>query len=323
VSDDSLWKRPTRRGDEESSIWSVDESARRSLDPRAASEWAPDGASAAPVGPAPVVIPAGLDEPTAPIAISRPDAWPAVGSSVFAADDTPTSELLPIGDPTPVHGAPMPGRAARRRRGWWVWTRRVLLSLLGVLALASAYYGVSLYQVWSVGRHDQARPVDAIVVMGAANYNGRPSPLLQARLDHALELYQSKEAAYIVVTGGKQPSDRYTEAAASRRYLVKHGVPDTAILSEESGHSTWQSLDGVSVLLHKRFAKPRVLIVTDPFHCLRSRLIAQEVRLTAYVSATRTSPWTASTQFHRSVKEAAGIAIGRIIGFHRLWKVTG
>lgn len=270
-------------------------------------------------------------EPTAPIGIERPSVTAAdeaaggwVRSDVgIVGDDTPTGELPAVADPTPVHGAPLPGRAARRRRPWWVWTRRVLLTVLGLSVLAAAYYGFTLYQVWSAGRHDQARAVDAIVVMGAANYDGRPSPLLQARLDHALELYTAKLARYIVVTGGKQPGDRFTEATASRRYLVKKGVPDTAILAEDTGRSSWQSLQAVSTLLRKRFTKPRVLIVTDPFHSLRCRLIAGEVGLRAYTSPTRTSPWGSSTQFKHSLKEAAGISVGRIIGFHRLWKVTG
>jgi uncharacterized SAM-binding protein YcdF (DUF218 family) len=192
-----------------------------------------------------------------------------------------------------------------------------------VLALgAVVYYGVTLWQVWSTGQSDQARPVDAIVVMGAANYDGRPSPLLRARLDHALELYEEGFAGQIIVTGGKLEGDRFTEAEASRRYLVDNGVPNDAILLENDGHSTWESLEGVAAIADEE-GIGRVLIVTDPYHSLRSRLIAQELGLTAYTSPTDTSPWGTGTQFRHSLKEAAGLAIGRVIGFERLWNVTG
>ena len=184
------------------------------------------------------------------------------------------------------------------------------LVVLALFVAGVAYYGVTLWQVWSTGHHDQARDVDAIVVMGAANYDGRPSPLLKARLDHALALYEEGLAPTIVVTGGKLEGDRFTEAEASRRYLVNQGVPDDAILSEDEGRSTWESLEGVAVLLGDKDIE-RVLIVTDPFHALRSRLIAQELGLTAYTSPTDSSPWGCGTQFKKSLKEAAGIAVGR------------
>ena len=94
------------------------------------------------------------------------------------------------------------------------------------------YYLVSLYQVWSTGRSDQARPVDAIVVMGAAQYDGDPSPQLAARLDHVAELWPQGLAPLVVVTGGNQPGDRFTEAEASAAYLVERGVPADAIVLE-------------------------------------------------------------------------------------------
>lgn len=238
-----------------------------------------------------------------------------------------TNEVPTIGDPTPVNGVPIVSRAARRRRKWVRWAIRSLFVLAGLTVLALVYYSITLYQVWSTGHNDQSRAVDAIVVMGAAQYDGRPSPLLQARLDHALELFRADLAPVIVVTGGKQSGDRFTEASASRKYLRSKGVPNSRILAEDEGASTWQSLEGVSTLLQKRLKgadrQPTVLIVTDPFHSLRARLIAKELDLKAYVSPTQTSPWGGGTQFRKSLKEAAGIAVGRIIGFRRLWSVTG
>jgi len=228
--------------------------------------------------------------------------------------------LMSDNDATPPEGVPRVARAARHPKRRWL--KRTILTLLALFLGGIVYYGVTLWQVWSTGQHDQARPVDAIVVMGAANYNGKPSPLLKARLDHALDLYNEGLAPIVVVTGGKLEGDRYTEAETSRRYLSDKGVPDEAIVAEEDGHSTWESLEGVADLLDER-GLDRVLIVTDPFHALRSRLIAQELGMTAYTSPTDTSPWGSGTQFRKSLKEAAGIAVGRIIGFHRLWNVTG
>ena len=216
-------------------------------------------------------------------------------------------------DPTPVGGIPI----VRRR-----WPRRIAAWVAVVSLIAVAYYGVTLYQVHSTGRSDQARAVDAIVVMGAAQYDGRPSPQLAARLDHAVELWSTGLAKVVVVTGGNQPGDRFTEADASAKYLVAHGVPAGSILKESLGHSSYASLDGVATILHQR-GLFRILLVTDPFHSLRSRLIAQELGLVAYVSPTRTSPVRGSRAFSRELEEAAGIAVGRIIGFKRLLSITG
>lgn len=230
---------------------------------------------------------------------------------------TPTVEVPAADvatDPTPVGGIPIAGR----RR----WGRRLAAVAVAVVLLAIGYYAVTVYQVHSTGRSDQARQVDAIVVMGAAQYDGRPSPQLAARLDHAADLWQLDLAQVVVVTGGNQPGDRFTEAEASANYLVDLGVPADVILQETVGHSSYASLDGVAQMLHDR-GLFRVLLVSDPFHSLRSRLIAQELGLVAYVSPTRTSPVRGSTAVAREFQEAAGIAVGRIISFKRLLAITG
>ena len=191
-----------------------------------------------------------------------------------------------------------------------------------LFAVALTYYVVTLYQVWSTGRRDQARPVDAIVVLGAAQYDGRPSPQLAARLDHVVTLWPRELAPLIVVTGGKQPADRFTEAEASARYLVERGVPEGVLVFENAGRSTYESLEGVADLLHERGLRT-VLLVTDPFHALRSRLSAEELGLEAYVSPTETSVVTGGSSFAKHLKEAAGVSFGRIMGFDRLSGLTG
>ncbi|NDF88685.1 MAG: YdcF family protein, partial [Actinobacteria bacterium] len=158
--------------------------------------------------------------------------------------------------------------------------RRVLQSLGVTVLIVAVYFLISLLQVWNTGRSADRQPVDAIVVLGAAQYDGRPSPQLQARLDHALELWNLNLASYIVVTGGKQIGDRFTEAASARKFLEEKGVASDLIFEENSGTTTYASLLAVSQIASQEKIS-RVLIVSDPFHLLRAKLIAKEVGLDA------------------------------------------
>ena len=195
--------------------------------------------------------------------------------------------------------------------------RPVLQSLGITVLIAAVYFLISLLQVWNTGRSADRQPVDAIVVLGAAQYDGRPSPQLQARLDHALELWNLNLASYIVVTGGKQEGDRFTEAATARKFFESSGVASDLIFEENSGTTTYASLFAVSkVAINLKIA--RVLIVSDPFHLLRAKLIASEVGLDASSSSTRTSVIQGGEEFRRNLQEAAGVAIGRIVGFQRV-----
>lgn len=198
---------------------------------------------------------------------------------------------------------------------------RRVLHVVGVVLVALVAYGLfSYWQVWSTGRSDQARPVDAIVVMGAAQYDGRPSPQLAARLDHALELWPEALAPMVIVTGGNQPGDRFTEADASAKYLVDRGVPPEAIVFEREGTTTYESLRNVSDKVGGTVDS--VLIVTDPYHALRSRLIADALGFDAFVSPTPSSVVSGANEVRRELAEAAGVAVGRIIGFDRLSGLT-
>lgn len=195
--------------------------------------------------------------------------------------------------------------------------RRVIQSLGVVIVFAAVYFFVSLLQVWNTGRSADRQPVGAIVVLGAAQYDGRPSPQLQARLDHALELWNLNLASYIVVTGGKQEGDRFTEAATSRKFFGSSGVASDLIFEENSGTTTYASLLAVSKVVSE-LKIARVLIVSDPFHLLRAKLIAKEVGLDATSSSTRSSVIQGGDAFKRNLQEAAGVAVGRIVGFDRL-----
>ena len=223
----------------------------------------------------------------------------------------PPANAEVVGDPTPVQPLPTPPRFVGRR---------ILQAALLLCVIALGYYLVSFWQVWSTGRSDEARAVDAIVVMGAAQYDGRPSPQLAARLDHAVNLWNEGRAPRVIVTGGNQEGDRFTEASASAAYLVERGVPSSAIVQEDAGSTTHDSLDRARALVGE--SVQTVLVVTDPYHALRSKLTAEEAGFTAYVSPAPDSVVAGATDLRRELAEAAGVAVGRIIGFERLSGLT-
>jgi uncharacterized SAM-binding protein YcdF (DUF218 family) len=193
---------------------------------------------------------------------------------------------------------------------------------MSVLVLAGfVYVFLNIVQVWSVGRSDSRKEVDAIVVMGVAQYDGRPSPQLQARLDHVLTLWEEGVAQLVVTTGGNQPGDRFTEARASADYLIAGGIPESSISMEDIGSTTLQSLQGVAEILNRR-GLTSVEIVTDPYHALRSRLIAQDLGLTAYVSPAENSAVTGGAEKRRMINEGLGISLAHVIGFRALDQLT-
>lgn len=188
--------------------------------------------------------------------------------------------------------------------------------VVALLAAAVLYLGVTFAQVWLAARNDQARPAEAIVVFGTAQYNGVPSPVLAARLDHAIELYEKDLAPVIVVTGGNQPGDQFTEATASANYLIERGVPDEDVLREVSGTTSWQSLAAAANFLDDRQITD-VLLVSDPFHSLRIRAMASELGLDGHSSPTKTSPIRGMTEARYMARETVAVAVGRIVGFRR------
>jgi uncharacterized SAM-binding protein YcdF (DUF218 family) len=168
--------------------------------------------------------------------------------------------------------------------------RRDLIRL-GLVGVAGGLFvvGYMSYRIWDQGGRDEARKADAIVVLGAAQYNGTPSPLFEARLAHAVQLYKDGIAPIFIVTGGKLPDDRTTEAAAARAYAVAHGVRAEAILVEDQSRTTLEQLRTVSEMLRDRGLHSAVL-VSDRTHMLRSLRIARDQGIEAYGSPTTTSP---------------------------------
>jgi uncharacterized SAM-binding protein YcdF (DUF218 family) len=168
-----------------------------------------------------------------------------------------------------------------------------VLSLLRVV-LGSALLVVALWcalvlSIFLFGRRDEARPADAIVVLGAAQWDGRPSPVLRARVDHAMALFQDGVAPLVIFTGGVGVGDTVSEAEAARRYAVRSGLPEAALQVERSGLSTGESMRSAVEMMLEQGLESAVL-VSDPFHMLRLRLFARRLGIRAYSSPTRTSP---------------------------------
>jgi len=164
--------------------------------------------------------------------------------------------------------------------------RRIVI--LGMLTVFSVWIlsAVSVL-IWS--SRDEARPAQAIVVLGAAQYAGKPSPVLRARLDHGLDLWERKLARFLILTGGTGFGDTTSEAAVGRTYAKKRGVPDTLILVENEGRTTIEAMKAVAGMLEVRGLNS-ALLVSDPFHMLRLRILARRFGFTPYTSPTRTSP---------------------------------
>jgi uncharacterized SAM-binding protein YcdF (DUF218 family) len=167
--------------------------------------------------------------------------------------------------------------------------RDLILVALAFALGACALTAYATFRVWQVGQMDGRRHVDAIVVMGAAQYNGVPSGALRARLDHAIELYQEGDAHYLITTGGKLPGDNYTEAETGLNYATAHGVPMSALLMEDTGSDTLESIQHVRAIFDT-LGLHTALFVSDRSHMLRVLRQAQDQGIEAWGSPTTTSP---------------------------------
>jgi uncharacterized SAM-binding protein YcdF (DUF218 family) len=191
--------------------------------------------------------------------------------------------------------------------------RWVLRVTVGLLSLAVLYVGVTFAQVWWAAGQDGARDASAILVMGAAQYDGRPSPVLRSRLDHAAQLWREGRAPLIIVTGGKQEGDRVTQGFAGYDYLTDLGVPEDAIKVEVEGIDSYTELSASALIVANAGLPPDVVVVTDPYHAFRVEQIAGEVGLDAAVSPTGTNQ-----SVRELVRESGAVALGRIVTYRRL-----
>ena len=192
------------------------------------------------------------------------------------------------------------------------WTIRIVLALIAFVVVVAGY--VAGHIMWVAG-HDSRPQSDAIVVLGASQYNGTPSPVFAARLDHAKALYDAHIASRIVTVGGNQPGDITTEAQAGQDYLVRKGVPSKAILPVRAGHDTLQSVRAVADVFKTRGWKTAVL-VTDPWHCLRARTMARDSGIDASTSPEHTGPAVGSftTNVHYIARETLAYVYYSLFG---------
>lgn len=208
-------------------------------------------------------------------------------------------------DPPPRNGSPRGAGVTPVR-----WVARLLL---GALLIGLLIVGGTAFRVWQVARVDDRRAVDAVVVLGAAQYSGDPSSIFAARLRHAEALYEEGLAPRIITVGGGQQGDVTTEAEAGRQYLIERKVPENAIVAVGEGSDTLGSLQAVAARA-EREGWGSVLIVSDPGHSLRARTMARDSGLEAWTSPTRSGPavQTRETQLRYIVRETGALLFYRL-----------
>jgi uncharacterized SAM-binding protein YcdF (DUF218 family) len=190
---------------------------------------------------------------------------------------------------------------------FWTLRRGIVAAAVVAIVLVLGWAAVVVAAALAAAR-DQARTADAIVVLGAAQYNGRPSPVFRARLDHAAALYQRGLAPVVLVTGGVGSGDTVSESEVGRRYLLKAGLPDDAVAALPAGESTSTSLDGVAGWFSGRQNR-RVLLVSDGFHMLRLAILARRLRLVPLTSPAPGSPIRANPRLNAGYFLAEGFKV--------------
>ncbi|GJM39471.1 MAG: membrane protein [Acidimicrobiales bacterium] len=195
----------------------------------------------------------------------------------------------------------------------WLPFRRARRLAAIAAATVAGYVLLTFFQVLQASGEDNRRPGDAIVVLGAAQYDGAPSPVLASRLDHAYELWASGVADMIVTTGSNQPGDRFTEGYAGFQYLLLAGVPEDELLVVTDGASSYEQLAATARQLRGLDIGESVILVSDPYHALRLRQIADQVGLDATVSST-----DGGSSIRQLVRETAAVSLGRILGYRRV-----
>lgn len=196
--------------------------------------------------------------------------------------------------------------------------RRRLLRLVGVVAgLVILYALVMAFWVWRAESWEATEGADVALVMGAAQYNGTPSPVFSARLDHALELYRQRRVAKVVVTGGRQAGDTFTEGYAGLRYLLSKGIPEADLVVVSDGSSTWESVAAAARVIRSN-GWTTAIVVTDPYHAFRARGIADEAGIDSQVSSTATA-----SSFGQFGREWVIVMPSELVGYGRVHRLIG
>ena len=191
----------------------------------------------------------------------------------------------------------------------------VAVLVLGVLGILLA----TAIAVWRAAHTDDARRVDhadAIVVLGAAQYNGTPTPVFVGRLEQAMLLFNEHRASRVIVLGGKEPGDVTTEGDAGRNYLIDHGLPASEVVAEPEGNDSYESLQAAAAYM-KAHDLHSAFLVSDPWHNLRIKKMATDLGITAYASATwRSAAHSESKRLEGYVRETFAYLDYRLLGGH-------
>jgi uncharacterized SAM-binding protein YcdF (DUF218 family) len=199
----------------------------------------------------------------------------------------------------------------------WIGRHPFLAGFGSVFLLAVGFIGGCAIVVWMSAHHDDASEIDradAIVVLGAAQYDGEPSPVFAGRLDHAALLYEQGRADRVIVLGGGQPGDRFTEAEAGRTYLLENGLPEEAIVPVPEGHTTFESLRAAAPVMRDA-GMDSAFLVSDPWHNARVERMAADLGIDGHASATWQSAATSQeTRGEGYVRETFAYLYYRLFG---------
>ena len=202
----------------------------------------------------------------------------------------------------------MGGGSRAQSGGFRGWASRVLLLAVCFLLI---FYIVSCIRIVRQSEHDEARPADAIIVFGAAEYDGRPSPVFRARLDHAYTLYEKKLAPIVIVSGGAGGDPRFSEGGVGRDYLNGRGIPDRHLIAETQGDSTSETAERVGVIMRANGWKT-CIAVSDPYHVFRTKRMLQREGLVAYVSPRPEAPMKRSAVALTVMREALSLTLWKM-----------
>jgi uncharacterized SAM-binding protein YcdF (DUF218 family) len=191
--------------------------------------------------------------------------------------------------------------------------RSVLLwAICAALICFVSYLAVNCYRIVRQAQHDEARPSDAIVVFGAAQYSGRPSPIYRARLDHAAELYAQRLAPVIITSGGNGGDPRYTEGEVGRDYLLAKEIPDGHLIAETQGDNSAESAERIATIMRVN-GWNSCIVVSDPYHLYRAKRLLQSYGFVVYASGRRVdSPAPVEFNAARVAREALSYSLWRL-----------
>jgi uncharacterized SAM-binding protein YcdF (DUF218 family) len=189
--------------------------------------------------------------------------------------------------------------------------RRLIIAAAGVALAAAGLLLATVLRIDAQSDREEARPADAILILGAAEYNGRPSPVLRGRLDHALALWEKGMAPRMFTTGGMGGDPIFTEAEVGRDYLVAHGVPADRIVVENEGATTLHSLMAVAEIF-RRMELSSCIVVSDGYHIYRVKQMLAARGISVYGSPRRSGSPTGWALWWLYLKQAAGLWLWRV-----------